>query len=313
MSGRRFDIAAIKSRVVMSTVAAKAGVKLDRAGAGKFMGCCPFHDDRTPSLAIDDGKGLWRCHGCGAGGDCFAFVQRIEGLPFMKAVRLLAEDGDVQVAAQPRNARPIGNDDSRLVEIARRIWEETGPHGMVTAYLRGRGIAISPPATLRFHPALFHRATGLKLPAMVGAVNIWPSREITGIHRTWLTEDGRKAPVSSNKMTLGNCKGGAVRLAPPGPVLVIGEGVETVLSVMQATGLPGWSAMNASNLSAIVLPDEAREIIIAADNDASGTGEREARKAADRFTAEGRIARIAMPDHPGIDFNDIVQEAVEHA
>lgn len=312
MAGRRLDIAAIKARVTLSTLVAKAGVKLDRAGPSRFMACCPFHHDRTPSLSIDDGKGLWRCHGCGLGGDCIAFVQELEGLPFMKAARLLAEDGDFQTQAQPRQARPV-EDDRRMVEIARRLWGETIPHDLIAGYLHGRGIMVPTPDTLRYHPSLFHRPTGLKLPAMVGAVTIWPGREITGIHRTWLTEDGRKAPISGRKATLGSCKGGAVRLAPAGTVLVIGEGIETVLSVMQATGLPGWSAMNAGNLSAIVLPDETREIIIAADNDSSGTGERAASKAADRFTAEGHRVRIIMPDQVGIDFNDILQEAVEHA
>ena len=56
------------------------------------------------------------------------------------------------------------------------------------------------------------------------------------IHRTFLARDGvGKAPVDPQKMMLGPCRGGAVRLAPAGDVLMVGEGIETCLAAMQAT------------------------------------------------------------------------------
>ena len=309
-SAARFDLDQIKASTSLTDLFGRV-TELVPTGRGKFMARCPFHDDGTPSLSIDEAKGLWRCHGCGAGGDAIKAAEWIFDLSFVEAVKALAEGAALAPAVQAM-PMPGANDDRHTLEIAQRLWREARPDPMVAAYLRSRGITMPPPPTLRFHPALHHGPTGLKLPAMVGAVTRWPDRALTGIHRTFLTNAGKKAPVSASKMTLGACKGGAVRLAPAGPVLVIGEGIETVFSVMQATGLPGWAAMNASNLAAIALPDETREIIIAADNDASGTGQREAQKAADRFAAEGRKARIIMPDQPGTDFNDIVQEAVEH-
>lgn len=306
----RFDLDEIKASTSLTDLFGRL-TELVPAGRGKFMARCPLHDDGTPSLSIDAAKGLWRCHGCGAGGDAIKAAQLIFRLPFVEAVKALAEGAAMAPAVQAP-PQPRADDEGQMIRAARWIWGEARPDPMIGTYLRSRGINIPPPPTMRFHPALHHGPTGLKLPAMIGAVTRWPGRAITGVHRTWMTEDGRKAPVSAPKMTLGACKGGAIRLAPAGPVLVIGEGIETVFSVMEATGLPGWAAMNASNLAAIALPDEAREIIIAADNDASGTGEREARKAADRFAAEGRKARIIIPDQTGTDFNDIAREALEH-
>lgn len=48
--------------------------------------CCPFHQDRNPSLDIDDDKGVWYCRSCLVGGDCFSFAMLKYGLPFREAV-----------------------------------------------------------------------------------------------------------------------------------------------------------------------------------------------------------------------------------
>ena len=123
------------------------------------------------------------------------------------------------------------------------------------AYGGARGREPGPdgwPPSLRYHSALKHGPTGLHLPAMLGAVAIWPGREVVGLHRTFLRVDGRgKAPVSGNKLMLGKCAGGAVRLAPAGPELVLSEGIETGLSVQQATGLPVWATLSTSGLRAV--------------------------------------------------------------
>lgn len=61
-----------------------------RAGRS-FKALCPFHPDKNPSLMINEEKGLWHCFGCGAGGDVFSFVMRIENVNFMEAAQILAE------------------------------------------------------------------------------------------------------------------------------------------------------------------------------------------------------------------------------
>ncbi len=67
------------------------------------------------------------------------------------------------------------------------------------------------------------------------------------IHRTYLPRDGGgKAPIEPQKMMLGPCRGGAVRLGQPGDVLMVGEGIETCLAAMLASGHPAWAALSTS-------------------------------------------------------------------
>lgn len=63
---------------------------LKKKGAN-WMGCCPFHQEKTPSFSVNPGKGFYKCFGCGKGGDAFAFVMEIEGLSFFEAVKSIAE------------------------------------------------------------------------------------------------------------------------------------------------------------------------------------------------------------------------------
>ena len=105
-------------------------------------------------------------------------------------------------------------------------------------------------------------------------------------------------------MMLGWCAGGAVRFAAAAPELVLGEGIESTLSVSQATGKPAWATLSTSGLKAVRLPPEVTTVIIAADADEAG--ERAAQEAARRFIAEGRTAKIARPP-VGMDFNDLLQ------
>ena len=75
---------------------------------------------------------------------------------------------------------------------------------------------------------------------------------------------------------------------------------------MQAAALPGWAALSTSGIVGLALPPIVREVIILADHDANGAGERAARAAAARWLAEGRRVRIALPPEPDSDFNDVL-------
>jgi hypothetical protein len=59
---------------------------LKENGRGEAVGLCPFHDDRTPSLSVNLETGLFHCFGCQAGGDIFAFYQKLKGVPFVEAL-----------------------------------------------------------------------------------------------------------------------------------------------------------------------------------------------------------------------------------
>ena len=81
--------------------------------------------------------------------------------------------------------------------------------------------------------------------------------------------------------------GGAVRLAQvrAGQWLLVAEGLETTFSVMHACALPGWAALSAGGIKSLVLPPSANMVLICADNDANGVGQRAANVAAERFLA----------------------------
>jgi len=66
-------------------------VKLKKAGAQNFSGLCPFHSEKTPSFSVHAIRQFYHCFGCGASGDVFSFVQKIENITFPETVRLIAQ------------------------------------------------------------------------------------------------------------------------------------------------------------------------------------------------------------------------------
>jgi putative DNA primase/helicase len=200
-------------------------------------------------------------------------------------------------------------DGRRRVLIARDIWHRArDPHGtLVERYLASRGLTLPNSPVLRYAPLLRH-PTGIYFAAMIGRVDDVEGRMIA-IHRTWLRPDGGgKADIDRSRAALAPTSGGAVRLGVirPGDWLVVGEGIETTLSVMQACSLAGWAALSAGGIERLILPPEARMVVIAADHDENCTGGRTAYAAAERWVAEGRRVRIPMPPKPGTDFNDVL-------
>ena len=95
-----------------------------------------------------------------------------------------------------------------------------------------------------------------------------------------------------------------MRFARVATELILGEGIESTLSVVQDTGKPAWATLSTSGLRAVQLPPEAGTVIIAADGDEPG--ETAAKEAAGRFMDEGRSVKIARPP-VGMDFNDLLK------
>lgn len=71
-------------------------VQLRRAGAN-FSGLCPFHAEKTPSFNVNPAREIFHCFGCGAGGNVFSFIMKIEGLSFPEAVKLMARKAGVEI------------------------------------------------------------------------------------------------------------------------------------------------------------------------------------------------------------------------
>ena len=281
------------------TAAALRGRKV---GSG-WMARCPAHDDRTPSLSIRDGadgKVLVRCH-AGCDQERVIVTLRARGLWTDKSRPPLLHPA--RRVGSPHRPDPI---DATRTEAALAVWRSAKPAAgtLVESYLASRGLHGSRPATtLRFHTGLKHPSGGI-WPVMVALVTRGPDDAPLAIHRTFLARDGKgKAPVEPSKMMLGPCRGGALRLAEPATVLMVGEGIETCLAAMLATGHPAWAALSTSGLRVLDLPSQVQDVIVLADGD--DPGEAAARDCAGRWKREGRRVRIARPPH-GTDFNDML-------
>ena len=66
-------------------------IKLKKSGAQNYSGLCPFHGEKTPSFSVHATRQFFHCFGCGASGDVFSFIQKIENITFPEAVRLVAQ------------------------------------------------------------------------------------------------------------------------------------------------------------------------------------------------------------------------------
>ena len=113
-----------------------------------------------------------------------------------------------------------------------------------------------------------------------------------------------KLPSGSYRILASAGAGGAVRLTPAAETLLIGEGIETCLAAMQATAQPAWAALSTSGMKTLSLPPIVRTVIILADHDCSGAGERAARIAETYWRREGRRVSVWMSPCPGEDAND---------
>jgi hypothetical protein len=206
--------------------------------------------------------------------------------------------------------RPPKSGANNNTDTALRIWSQALPAAgtIVETYLRSRAITLLP-TCLRYVPDCWHTPTRAGWPAMVVARTDCAGN-VCAVHRTYLTPIGGKAPIEPQKMDLGPAKGTAIRLSSVAEELLIGEGIETTLSAMQATGRPGWAAGSAVALRNLVLPAAVRRIIILADGDEAGVTA--SRAAAARWLREGRQARIAYAP-PGQDFNDLLIAGANNA
>ncbi len=135
----------LRLRTSLSAVVGRS-VKLQKAGR-EWKAPCPFHKEKTPSFYVNDEKHFYHCFGCGAHGDAIRFLTDARGLPFMDAVKELAEAAGIEVPApdpraQAKAERAIGLYD--VMEAAQRWFEEQlgGIEGAeARAYLEKRGIS----------------------------------------------------------------------------------------------------------------------------------------------------------------------------
>ncbi len=149
MSGRLSDawLEELRSRVSLEEVVSEY-VPLKQKGR-RFWGCCPFHNEKTPSFSVDSESQLYYCFGCHKGGTVINFVMDMERMEFMDAVRLLADRAHMELperSFQPGQERTSRDERERMYEANREtarffhslLWTDEGSQAL--NYLYGRGL-----------------------------------------------------------------------------------------------------------------------------------------------------------------------------
>lgn len=85
----------LRDKIDIAEVIGKS-VQLKKKGSN-YSGCCPFHDEKTPSFSVSEAKQIFKCFGCGVGGDAISFVMKKESVDFIPAVRILASQYNHQL------------------------------------------------------------------------------------------------------------------------------------------------------------------------------------------------------------------------
>ena len=122
-------------------------VPLKKAGR-IFKGLCPFHNEKSPSFTVSPDRGIYKCFGCGEGGDIFEFIMKMEGVTFPEAMRLLADKANVilpEFKSDPKEQHGPGK--TRLFSLndyAATLWHriltEHPKAAHAREYLQGRGL-----------------------------------------------------------------------------------------------------------------------------------------------------------------------------
>jgi len=92
----------LRARTSLSALVGQT-TKLQKAGR-EMRGCCPFHNEKTPSFYVNDDKGFYHCFGCSAHGDAIKWLTDQRGLPFIDAVKELAQAAGMEMPAQDRQS-----------------------------------------------------------------------------------------------------------------------------------------------------------------------------------------------------------------
>ena len=255
----------------------------------------PGHSDRDRSLSVSflaDGAFVVHSHAGDSWQACRDHVTARLNLPE-------ARKRPTAVGTAP---------DTDATSRALELWRETKPLPGTPGelHLKRRGVSYEGGA-LRWHPSCPF-GKGVRHGCMIGLVRNVVTNAPMAIHRTAIDANGQKI----DRKALGPIAGGAVKLtddADVSTVLAVGEGLESSLSVRNLSGvenMPVWACLTAGNLAEFPALPGIEALWVAADNDASGTGQRAADMLARRLDAAGIEPVILMPRKVGTDINDKV-------
>jgi putative DNA primase/helicase len=266
---------------------------------------CPFCGGRDRFRFVDyDGTGGYICSRCGNGSG-FDLLMKVKGWDFKTAAR---EVERVIGACAPDAEAPERTEAEKRAAM-NKLWRAAKPvtdRDPVGLYLGVRCGIREFPAVLRHVPALHYTGATTDYHAMIAKLTA-PNGKPSNIHRTYLTEDGRKAPVESPRRMMPGAvaKGSAVRLAAPAAAMGIAEGIETALSAAVLFGIPTWAALTAALLRSWQPPEGVEHVTIFGDNDENFTGHEVSYALAKRLSIDRIEVSIEIPPTIGDDWNDV--------
>ena len=272
--------------------------------------------------------GRWYCRGCGYG-DGIELVKRFRGSTFPQTLRWLEAYLGIEHQRESFCHRPEGLSEAEKTVRRRErnlaFWNAAVPLRDLSRespqwkYLASRGLgACDASAMLRAEAETEawetnedgERRSAGRYPVLLAAVTDGSGGIIT-LHRTFLTPDGGKAPLSSpKKLAPGAIEDGLIRLFSPTAILCLAEGIETALSVHEMTGVPVWSAISLTGLRKFgEVPEGVKKIHICGDNDRSYAGAAGAYELAARIRRSRPDIEVAVhiPPEPGTDWNDVLR------
>ena len=260
--------------------------------------------------------GCWYDHEAGVGGDIIELIERERSGGFRDAISYAQEI----IGASPTQPKSRGSTacgrlvagPGRYQRRAGELWQEAVPIADTTAarYLARRSLHIPHEMdgrVLRFHPTC--PFDGTRHPCLLALMLDVRTNEPRAIQRTALTQAGEKI----GRRALGPKIGAAIKLSADENVtmgLVVGEGLETVLSAMELGFNPAWALGDAGNVRGFPVLSGIECLTIIVDNDESGTGQRAALECSSRWTDAGREVFRIIPDCRGSDMNNIIQGVV---
>ncbi len=284
-----------------------------------WLTCCPVHGDKTPSLSVTDR------------GDDDVDVYCHSGCDFKEIKGQFREDSLlpewVPDKDKAKNTMPSTKNHTHttIEEKPSYIWKQATKEGLENAkkYFATRAINIDPfPVCIRWN-SYTDKRTKEENNMVVFAASKPDDKSVYAVQRIFINMDTHKK--SGAKMH-GPCEGRGIWFDRKGDMteILVGEGIETTFSAMQATGKNGAAALSTSGMKKLIIPDETETIYILVDSDpvrenvnASMPGQRAACELAKRFTEsrEGRQAYLISPDetcfsdNPNkVDFNDLLME-----
>lgn len=302
--------------------------------ANGFHVSCPVHGGFDGFRLFSDFNetGGTVCNTCRAHPDGFSTLawlleKEYKSGAFKEAIKRIAgwlevdHTERVRKERKPLEFKPLMDPDKAFAKIA-EVWRGSKDiKGTVAEkYLINRGIyPENIPRVLRFHPGLNYWHAKEKKSYGTWPCLLAPIRDrenkIISVHRIFLTEDGKKAPVPDAKKMMAMCgemRGTAIKLFEPGEILGVAEGIETALAAHAISRMPVWSCVSAPLLEQVDIPDVVKTLVIWADKDHSGRGADAAEKLADRAEKLGKRVEICMPVQPipegdkGIDWLDVL-------